>query len=293
MPRFELEKLTSYDDQSLINEIKRVADLIPNKKLKSNEYDRLGKVHSTTLRRRFGGWREALAAASLEHRFEDAHEPWSREEIIEKLQSIARRMGRNHVTSQELADEGITARPVRRLFGPYKKALEAAGLTQSPLSRRYTDEECFENLLNVWTAFGRQPSFSEIERPPSQVGSKAYVSRWGSWRKALAAFVERVNQDADEAVVIDAPNISEPLQEIAPKRTGRSVPLGLRYTVLKRDRFRCVLCGKSPATDHITVLHVDHYKAWSKDGETILANLRSLCSECNLGKGSRDEELSA
>ena len=70
MTRFELETLTSYDDQSLINELKRVASLIPNNKLGSADYDRLGKVYSTTLRRRFGGWRGALAAAGLEHRFE-------------------------------------------------------------------------------------------------------------------------------------------------------------------------------------------------------------------------------
>lgn len=289
MQRFELEKLTSYDDQSLINEVKRVAALIPGNKLKSNEYNRFGKVNSSTLIRRFGGWRKALAAAGLEHRFEDKSEAWSREEVIEKLQQIARRTGRTNVTAKELAEEGITSRPIRRLFGPYRKALEAAGLSQARLGRRYTDEECFENLLNVWTILGRQPAFSEIERPPSRVGTKAYVSRWGSWRKALAAFVERVNQDT-ETVKEEAAEVPPITDEIVVKRTARSVTLGLRYTVLKRDRFRCVICGRSPATDQSTELHVDHYKAWSKDGETVLSNLRSLCRKCNLGKGARDED---
>jgi 5-methylcytosine-specific restriction endonuclease McrA len=75
MPRFELEKLTSYEDQSLINELKRVADLIPNGTLKSNEYDRFGKVHSTTLRRRL----------HVDHR-----KAWSRngETTLENLRSL-------------------------------------------------------------------------------------------------------------------------------------------------------------------------------------------------------------
>jgi 5-methylcytosine-specific restriction endonuclease McrA len=31
---------------------------------------------------------------------------------------------------------------------------------------------------------------------------------------------------------------------------------------------------------------VDHIVPWSKGGETILENLRTLCSKCNLGKGN-------
>ncbi len=200
MPRFELEKLTSYDDQSLIDEIKRVAALIPDEKIKTNEFDRLSKVHSTTLRYRFGGWKKALAAAGLEQRYNDLQEPYSREEIISYLQAAAKRMGRNYVTKDELeAETGISYNPIHRLFGSFKKALEAAGLSQTPLARRYTDEECFENLLTVWTQLGRQPSYNHMKHPPSIVGPKVYVSHWSSWRKALAAFVERINQDTEQS----------------------------------------------------------------------------------------------
>jgi hypothetical protein len=57
----------------------------------------------------------------------------------------------------------------------------------------YSDEECFENVLALWTHFGRQPRFAELNRPPSTVGSKACIGRWGGWRRALGAFVARVN----------------------------------------------------------------------------------------------------
>ncbi|MCL4507775.1 MAG: HNH endonuclease [Chloroflexi bacterium] len=33
-------------------------------------------------------------------------------------------------------------------------------------------------------------------------------------------------------------------------------------------------------------LHVDHILAWSKGGETVLENLQTLCSVCNLGKSN-------
>ena len=227
MPRFELKRLSSYGDESLINELKRVAGLIPEGKLTTRQFDNHSKVHSSTLFRRFGSWRNALAAAGLSNRFDDS-------------------------------------------------------------TRAFSDEECFENLLAVWTALGRQPSFRDMAKPPSRIGTEAYVRHWGTWQKALEAFVERVNQDApSETQSVSGTTASK---QIPVRRTGRSIPLGLRYTVLMRDRFRCVLDGRSPATHPVT-LHIDHIKPWAEGGETVLENLRTLCSECNLGKGAREEVI--
>jgi 5-methylcytosine-specific restriction endonuclease McrA len=61
----------------------------------------------------------------------------------------------------------------------------------------------------------------------------------------------------------------------------------LRYAVLKRDRFRCVLCGASPATDPACELELDHIRPYSKGGQTVLANLRTLCRRCNQGRSNR------
>jgi 5-methylcytosine-specific restriction endonuclease McrA len=58
--------------------------------------------------------------------------------------------------------------------------------------------------------------------------------------------------------------------------------------VLRRDRFRCVTCGRSPATDLGCVLHVDHVVAFSREGKTREDNLRTLCDDCNLGKSDGD-----
>lgn len=62
----------------------------------------------------------------------------------------------------------------------------------------------------------------------------------------------------------------------------RQVTPSLRYDILKRDHFRCVLCGRSQE-DGIK-LHVDHIIPVSKGGKTVPSNLRTLCDECNLGK---------
>lgn len=62
----------------------------------------------------------------------------------------------------------------------------------------------------------------------------------------------------------------------------------LRYNVMKRDHFRCVLCGRS-ARDG-TELEVDHIKPVSKGGLTEMSNLRTLCKDCNRGKRDRYDE---
>lgn len=290
--KFELERLSQHDSGSLIAELRRVASLLPQGKLKRSEFDRLAKVHSSTLHRRFGTWQKALVAAGLGDRFDDRSESWSRDEILIHLRSVAQLLGRSHVTKRELlAESGISSRPISRLFGSYRAALNAAGLSQSPSGVRYTDEECFENLLNVWMALGRQPFYSQMTSPPSRVGPKAYVVRWGSWRKALEAFVDRANRDTtSEAQTEEVQGKSS--GDVPPLDRGpRGVPLGLRYAVLNRDRFRCVLCGRSPATHTAVTLHVDHIIAWSRGGKTVLENLRCLCGDCNLGKGAKFEEI--
>lgn len=59
----------------------------------------------------------------------------------------------------------------------------------------------------------------------------------------------------------------------------------LRYDILKRDHFRCVLCGAS-SRDGVK-LHVDHIVPVSKGGRTVPENLRTLCEHCNIGKSDK------
>jgi 5-methylcytosine-specific restriction endonuclease McrA len=69
------------------------------------------------------------------------------------------------------------------------------------------------------------------------------------------------------------------------RQTKRDINDRLRFKVMKRDNFKCQCCGKSPAVDLGTILHVDHIKPWAKGGETVLEKLQTLCSKCNIGKG--------
>lgn len=60
-----------------------------------------------------------------------------------------------------------------------------------------------------------------------------------------------------------------------------------RYEILKRDHFCCQICGRTQSDG--AKLEVDHIIPVSKGGKTVNENLRTLCHECNQGKGNQYE----
>jgi hypothetical protein len=62
------------------------------------------------------------------------------------------------------------------------------------------------------------------------------------------------------------------------------IPAKLRTIVLNRDNHKCLWCGRS-TVDGI-ILHIDHIIPEKFGGSTTEENLGTLCSICNLGKGS-------
>jgi hypothetical protein len=219
------------------------------------------------------------------------------DEILAEIRGLADRLGKTELTVKNVEDNLVFGlRTLIGRWGSARAAFEAAGLSSTKLGHRYTDEECFDNLLAVWTHHGRPPQYREMSEPPSKVGGEAYVKRFGTWNKALAAFVERVNADPDSAAT-GQPSVSEPSALGAPSqvsesdtRDRRDIPLGLRFRVLHRDRFKCVLCGDSPSRNLCCVLHVDHVIPWSRGGKTAADNLRTLCGTCNVGRSNRYDD---
>jgi 5-methylcytosine-specific restriction endonuclease McrA len=68
------------------------------------------------------------------------------------------------------------------------------------------------------------------------------------------------------------------------KQRRADVTTGVRYAILRRDGFRCVLCGAT--ADDGATLHVDHIVPVVDGGTGSEQNLRTLCADCNLGKGT-------
>jgi hypothetical protein len=63
--------------------------------------------------------------------------------------------------------------------------------------------------------------------------------------------------------------------EVVRTSDDRRLDEATRTLVLRRDRYRCVFCGKGGR------LEADHIIPWSAGGSDDLDNLRTLCHECN------------
>ena len=308
--KFELNSLPyNCSKEEIIAEIRRVASLIPTPRLTMQNYDKFGKISSSAIRRRFGGWKNCLVAAGLEDRYsgisisekmrQQRSRQLSNQEILDELKRIASQLGQSFVTqcNVDSCSEIISASTVVYRFGSWESGIKQAGLENSPgYKGKFSDVEYFENLLNVWTHYGRQPKYGEMKHWPSEIDAKSYEHHFGTWRKALEKFVERMNEGESDSESRPDPIENERPTPMEIKGTStvvedrRAPSLALRYKVLSRDRFTCVKCGASPATVPQCRLHIDHITPYSVGGKTILENLQTLCESCNLGKGNRQPE---
>lgn len=201
------------------------------------------------------------------------------DELLYDLKRVAEKLSTD-VLSQKLYSEygKYDVTNLSRRFGTWRKALLKAGLKPGNINN-YSDEELFENILNIWQYKGKQPTRKDLNFKPSKISQSPYNRRFKSWSYTLLSFVEYANET--DIQNIETPQISDSI-----KKTNRDPSLRLRFKVLKRDNFSCKQCGASPAKDKNVELHVDHIKPWSKGGETILENLQTLCQKCNLGKSN-------
>ena len=304
MPRFEINFLDNYTDEALVDEIRRVATQLSGTSLSAESFAEIsGRVSISTIRRRFGTWRLALSKAGLEHLYggrkvsekmkQQPAKRLSKDDLIDELKRVHAILGTETMNRDQFNANSITSyEAIRRRFGWYE-ALKLAGIAPAPsANRKWTIEDCFENLATVWTHYGRPPSYREMFEPPSIVSGKGYDGRWGTWRKALRAFVEWSNLENDAStpgpIEPPEPQIEALIKPNVIRRAeedNRQVGPRLRFRVFQRDRFKCVACGRSPATDLNIILHADHITPVALGGKTKIENLQTLCEGCNLGKG--------
>jgi len=199
------------------------------------------------------------------------------EEIISDMKRVSVLIEKNSITISDYETYGkYDPTTVMRHFGSWNKALESIGL--KIINKQYSLKELYDNLAEIWISLGRQPSRRDLMRLNSPISYKAYERKFGKWSIALESFVEYFNTSG--GIVTDMSFSDNGDQH----KTSRDINLRMRFMVMQRDNFKCCICGASPAKDASVELHIDHIIPWSKGGETVIENLQTLCSKCNLGK---------
>ncbi len=219
----------------------------------------------------------------MKFELEEYHRGVKDDELVADLKRVAMELNKVAVRRTDYDEKGkYGVTTYIRRFGSWFKSLEKAGLEKTRTPMNLPEEVLFQNLEEIWIKLGRQPRYAEVQKPLSKYHVGIYENRFGTWRRALERFVTFINNEertSSEEAIRDL--------EIEPStqhKTKRGINLRLRFIVMKRDGFKCRDCGRSPATNPSIILHVDHFKAWVKGGETVLENLQTLCSKCNIGK---------
>jgi len=200
------------------------------------------------------------------------------DDLLNDLRKVACELSQKKLTQVQYKKSGkFGVTTVIRRFGGWSSATQKAGLSKTRNSN-ITEPELFVNLLDVWQSIGRQPSYRDIQKPLSKFHVASYERKFSSWRNALEKFVDYCNKQEE---YLPVNNSKSGIRE-----TTRTINLRLRFKILKRDNFKCVKCGVSPASNPVVKLEIDHIIPWSKGGETIEENLETLCLMCNQGKSN-------
>ncbi len=204
----------------------------------------------------------------------------SDEDVVLALQGAAKAFGGSYFSTTQY--EGLSGkRPhpatISSRFGSWKKALKLIGISGGR-EKWHSAEQLIQNLEAIWKELGYPPGQEKIKTLGQKISGGPYRRHWGSVRSACKALAAFHNGSMSREKLL-AGNVTA--------FTRTTIPLNIRWDVLKRDNYRCTKCGASPSNNHQVELEVDHVYAVAKGGRNTLENLQTLCRKCNQGKKDR------
>lgn len=283
-------------EKELINDLKSVSEKICKSYISIREYESNGRYSASPYLRCFGSWTNALSAAGLEtQRVKDDYIRISNQSLIEDMRNVAIMLNKESISTKEYSENGsYRVQTILSRFGSWSQALNLAELKPTNY-KEISDIDLFEEIEKIWVNKGSQPTTTDIKNGLSKYSLNTYLRRFAGWRNALKSFLDYINEpyvcvEKNSKQNYDNNNSTKSDEKLPKHRTPRDPNLKLRFQVLRRDNFKCSMCGRSPATTVGLELHIDHINPWSKGGETTIDNLQTLCTDCNLGKSDLSED---
>lgn len=193
-----------------------------------------------------------------------------------------------YVKNEILKKETITCREyflygkygkkaIQNHFGTWNNLLSKLDIKKNRVNCHLSKDEIFDLIKQLWITLQRQPTLREFEDITHHT-KKIITSNFGKWSNCLQEFIKRENSKIEKDTELQIKH-----------KTQREPSKSLRYDVLTRDKYKCVVCGRSPSTNPNIELHIDHIVPYSLGGETVIDNLQTLCSDCNLGKSNKKD----
>lgn len=283
-----IPKSANEPDEVLLADVRAVADALGVPWLTQKQYTDFepGRHYTpNTLKHRFEtSWNGVLELAGFDiknKRFKKNLSCPSREALIEDVQAVAAKLGKETITSAVYDENGKYGRSCAyNQLGSWPEVLKAAGLKGTGYHNAgITDEQLLEAIYQAWERLGRQPNTHDLKNGEMGYGQTTYMNHFGSWRGSMIAFKEYIQRRQHEVDVVNA----TPIAHI----TSRTPSKKLRKQIFERDQSTCKICGANEATEPGVKLVLDHIVPYSKGGETTYDNLQVLCKRCNVNKNNK------
>jgi 5-methylcytosine-specific restriction endonuclease McrA len=205
---------------------------------------------------------------------------FSDNDLIESLKVYAKLKNYEYFSTTEYNKwdrKIVAAETFCNRFGSWNRVLRVIGI-EGGHERRYTHEELVENLENIWKELNHPPAKRQLAKYGRRISEAPYRRFWGS----LKSVCEQIALFHDGKI-----NREQLLLKSKTNNKRRTIPLNVRWAVLKRDNYTCKKCGRSPGKDQTIELEIDHIMPVAKNGTNDIDNLETLCHECNQGKKDR------
>jgi len=118
---YNIKRLSDYSDESLLNELRRVAKKLGKGTLTAREYEKHSKAGVNTILRRFGSWNAALKKAGLSVK---NLQNISDEELLAEIERVWNLLGRQPHYGEMGRLGKFSLGPYERIFGGWTKAVE-------------------------------------------------------------------------------------------------------------------------------------------------------------------------
>lgn len=139
----------------------------------------------------------------------------------------------------------------------------------------------FNTLIKKWYLEDMLSGEAIAEKINMEVVSPSITSR-SIYDKLKEIGISRNKSSAREVGIrngrVNYDSLRKPIKSIEHRK---GISLGVRYSILKRDNFRCTICGADAAENRLIV---DHIIPIVRGGINTTDNLRTLCTACNHGK---------
>jgi hypothetical protein len=195
MAKFEITWLEDTSDESLLNELRRVAALMPDQRLTTDAFDSKSRISASAVIRRFGSWSEAKRKAGLP----DALPEYSGASIVDDLRRVSKAFPEQPFTNDFYCTHGgrYSRSVFKTRFGGWREALGAAGIGNRYVGRPTTDrmrsqpgramsnEDILAKIRSIAAQLGKASLSGADIRAHSEINQRLLASRFGSVSEAL------------------------------------------------------------------------------------------------------------